>query len=804
VNSEETIFEHALGISSPLAREAYLRDACVGDAALLERLQGLLGALDRAGRFLEHAQPAAGAPGLDLGAVPSPPGGTIILPLTEKAGDRIGRYKLLEKIGEGGCGVVYMAQQEEPVRRRVALKIIKLGMDTRQVIARFEAERQALALMDHPNIARVHDAGATATGRPYFVMELVRGMKLTDYCDEKTLSTQARLELFIQVCRAVQHAHQKGIIHRDLKPSNILVTVNDGVAVPKIIDFGIAKATNDQRLTDKTVFTAFEQFIGTPAYMSPEQAEITSVDIDTRADIYSLGVLLYELLIGRTPFDTNALLRAGLDEMRRTIREQEPERPSTRVSTLGAEELTTTAKRRGLEPPKLISQLRGDLDWIVMKCLEKDRGRRYETANGLARDIQRHLNHEPVAASPPDLLYVTGKLLRRRRREVTAAVLLLALLLLALTAVLQGRRAGAVGQALKLASLRLEESEALNQVIAKVPLSKAEQDRVRACVSRLAGRVRAGSGTEVDHERLARFMTRGVRLGGRSIQRLDGPIGFSFSYDRDYPVDGVGIIVQPFVTVEGTPVEVGSYPVYMSGNSGNVGVGGGLHFDRVVTTPGVWRFSCVVEAQLVHAKEKGLGSTGARVADFHTIGAPVRIALPAVDRTFLRQLPENYPLEVVNEPEVKQIAEGLAVTGGRLVIEKPDKCTCEFKLVVPSPERSLPLVLRVDLVQLGNRPLQGSLNSLIMHDGVASTGDGDRVKGLLIGIRPKGLTVEYDFKFILPGIQAQHLQERPASIEISFRSSREVALGIEEIEHFLSFPEVRKVFPINVEDARSK
>ena len=430
VDHEETIFEHALGIRSPRAREGYLRDACAGDHPMLERLQGLLRAHDRAGRFLEHRPPAASVPSLGPKAVPSAARARMSVPLTEKPGDRIGRYKLLQQIGEGGCGVVYMAEQVEPVRRRVALKIIKLGMDTRQVVARFEAERQALALMDHPNIAKVHDGGATKAGRPYFVMELVRGTKITGYCDERMLATPQRLELFIQICHAVQHAHQKGIIHRDLKPSNILVTVNDGVAVPKIIDFGIAKATNDQRLTDQTVFTAFEQFIGTPAYMSPEQAQVTSVDIDTRSDIYSLGVLLYELLTGRTPFDTGALLKSGLDEMRRTIREQEPARPSTRVSTLGAEELTSTAKRHGLEPPKLISQLRGDLDWIVMKCLEKDRARRYETANGLAMDIQRYLSNEPVVARPPSRLYEFQKSVRRHKVGFAATgAVMLALLL---------------------------------------------------------------------------------------------------------------------------------------------------------------------------------------------------------------------------------------------------------------------------------------------------------------------------------------------------------------------------------------
>jgi Flp pilus assembly protein TadD len=312
-----------------------------------------------------------------------------------------------------------MAEQEEPVRRRVALKVIKLGMDTKGVIARFEAERQALALMEHPNIAKVLDAGATDTGRPFFVMELVRGIKITEYCDQNKVPTEERLKLFVQVCQAIQHAHQKGVIHRDIKPSNILVTLHDGVPVPKVIDFGIAKAAQG-RLTDQTLFTAFEQFIGTPAYMSPEQAEMSGLDVDTRSDIYSLGVLLYELLTGKTPFDTKELLAVGLDELRRTIREVEPVRPSTRLtqqqwvaSGAGPVSKSDIANRK--------SQIAKDLDWIVMKCLEKDRTRRYETANGLAMDIQRHLNNEPIVARPPSNWYRFQKLVRRNKVIVVAS-----------------------------------------------------------------------------------------------------------------------------------------------------------------------------------------------------------------------------------------------------------------------------------------------------------------------------------------------------------------------------------------------
>jgi len=426
------IFADALELADAAERQAYLVRACGQDAQLRQHVKALLQAHEKAGAFLE--EPAAALPGPE--AIVSPL-------LTEKPGDKIGPYKLLQQIGEGGCGVVYMAEQEQPIRRRVALKVIKLGMDTKQVVARFEAERQALALMDHPNIAKVLDAGATDTGRPYFVMELVRGIKITDYCDESNLSTEERLDLFVQICHAIQHAHQKGIIHRDIKPSNILVMLADDVPAPKVIDFGIAKAIGE-RLTDKTVFTRFEQFIGTPAYTSPEQAGLSGLDVDTRSDIYSLGVLLYELLTGQTPFEPKALAQAGLEEIIRCIREDEPPKPSTRLMRLAAKEQTTTAQRRATEPPKLIRSLRGDLDWIVMKCLEKNRTRRYATANELARDLESHLRHEPVSAAAPTLCYRAAKFVRRHRRALeTAGVFAVLLIAVTMLSLRQVRRAAA-------------------------------------------------------------------------------------------------------------------------------------------------------------------------------------------------------------------------------------------------------------------------------------------------------------------------------------------------------------------------
>src|SRR5437773_1236910 len=418
----KTIFLRAAEIAAGDERQAYLAAACDGDDALRSEVEDLLRHQERLGSFLEAA-----------------PGGpaTAAEPIQEAPGTVIGPYKLLQQIGEGGMGVVFMAEQTQPVQRKVALKVIKPGMDSLQVIARFEAERQALAMMDHVNIARVFDAGATEAGRPYFVMELVHGVPITKYCDDNHLTPRERLELFVPVCQAIQHAHQKGIIHRDIKPSNVMDTLYDGKPVPKVIDFGVAKAT-EQKLTERTLFTQYGTMVGTLEYMSPEQAEMSALGVDTRSDIYSLGVLLYELLTGSTPLTHKRMKEAAYAEILRMIKEEEPPKPSTRLSDSG-EALASISAQRKTEPAKLMKLVRGELDWIVMKCLEKDRDRRYETANGFAADVQRYLNDEPVQACPPSTWYRLRKFARRNKGPGAAGVVLAALLVLGTVGTSMGR-----------------------------------------------------------------------------------------------------------------------------------------------------------------------------------------------------------------------------------------------------------------------------------------------------------------------------------------------------------------------------
>jgi len=520
VTDVKSIFGKAVEIASPAEREAYLAEACGGDPRVRAEVESLLRAGQDAGGFFAGLRP--------------PPAPTVEQPVPERPGHVVGSYKLLEQLGEGGFGVVFLAEQSEPVRRKVALKVLKPGMDTRQVVARFEAERQALAIMDHPNIARVFDGGTTPSGRPYFVMELVKGVPITEFCDQHHLAPRERLELFVSVCQAVQHAHQKGIIHRDLKPSNVLVSRHDATPVVKVIDFGVAKALG-QSLTDKTLFTGVAQMVGTPLYMSPEQAGMSDLDVDTRSDIYSLGVLLYELLTGTTPFTKERFRQAAYDEIRRIIREEEPPKPSTRLNSTA--ELPAVAAQRHTEPAKLTKLVRGELDWIVMKALAKDRSRRYETANGFAMDVQRYLADEPVLACPPSAVYRLRKFARRNKAVLVMASVIGVALLSAV---------GSLGWALRdREAARVRTTAEVNEFLQRAEALYAENKLPEAVaeVQKARGVLEAGRG-DADLQRRVRQWLTDLDMAAKLEEiRLDSPSRPISAYAefarafRDYGID---------------------------------------------------------------------------------------------------------------------------------------------------------------------------------------------------------------------------------------------------------------------------
>jgi len=517
---DKSVFNAARELDSAGDRQAYLLRICGDDLAQLERVTDLLCGFEADSQFLE-------SPMDDLQPTAITDETAFVSPVIERPGTQIGPYIIREQLGEGGMGVVYVAEQKEPVRRKVALKIIKPGMDSAEVLARFNAERQALAMMSHPNIAKILDGGSTETGRPYFVMELVKGVTITKFCDQQKLDLRERLELFVTVCQAVQHAHLKGIIHRDLKPSNVLVELHDVAAMPKVIDFGVAKATNHQ-LTQQTIYTQYAQLIGTPLYMSPEQAQLSGLDIDTRSDVYSLGVVLYELLTGSTPFDKDVLSSAGFDEMRRIIREDEPARPSYRISTLKAEQQTTLSEQFRTGTPQLQRQVERELDWIVMKALEKDRTRRYESASALAADIQRHLNDEPVEACPPSTIYQLRKLARRNKTAIVTISLVAASLIVGMSVSIW--QASEAIEAREIADRRLVEADRQRvSAVRAAKLAQQNEEYSRQLVYAADVRLAAQAFQTGDVSRFTELLDRHSPMAGETDRR-----GFVWRYLRQF------------------------------------------------------------------------------------------------------------------------------------------------------------------------------------------------------------------------------------------------------------------------------
>ncbi|MGB0714899.1 MAG: serine/threonine protein kinase [Phycisphaerae bacterium] len=679
--SAQQIFLEARGIHGE-QRDVFLRGACGGDSGLRIKVEELLKADVDAGNFLSGLRHKVE----DMLKADAESGSFAGDDLTVGIGDlqsdkatQIGRYKLLQPIGEGGFGTVWLAEQKEPFRRRVALKIIKLGMDTKHVIARFEAERQALAMMEHPNIAKVLDAGSTETGRPFFVMELVKGVPITEYCDREELDTRSRLELFIKVCTAVQHAHHKGIIHRDLKPGNVLVTMHDGEAVPKVIDFGIAKATSAE-LTEKTLFTQHGQFIGTPAYMSPEQAEMSGLDIDTRTDVYSLGVLLYELLTGTPPFDPERLRSVGYNKMLDIILKEEPMRPSTRMSTIA-----NTSDGQGKQRIVTRQQgtlFRGDLDWIAMKCLEKDRSRRYETASGLADDIRRHLEGLTISAGPPHTAYRFRKFVSRNQRAVAAVTTLIVLLVLALvgtsyglTQVLEARnlarqKADEAVRAQQAELTTREELEAANEqvlsLLSKGALSVEESTVVAQAALRMLEDIDRMSDAEL-RSLLSTLVD--INLVGRKLAAQDQPHSILLSdlWQLQAKLPGWGFKFEVESFLDGVKLKHGERSIYgqcSSKTSGSTGLG----IDQKKLTTGYHRVTATIQAHIFRTPTdshfgNGTGGGNWQVPVDWKHARTVQLEDLDFDFTLVPSFPEQYPLAIVDESLAAEFLQGFLIEG---------------------------------------------------------------------------------------------------------------------------------------------